>query len=96
MGMIIGSIFSIVLHILLFIAKTILKIIKKILIATRLIVPAVLGGGFYLLFFLNIIENNPVNVALAIGFSAFVTLYFYFRLIRKKIRKNRSENEKKN
>ncbi len=96
MGIIIGSIFSIILHIFLFIFKLILGIIKKILIVTRLIVPATLGGGFYILFYFGVIEKTPLYIGLAIAFGAFVTLYVYYRMIRKALIKNRGGQKKNN
>ena len=96
MGIIIGSILSMIFHLILAIVKFVLKIIKKILIATRLIVPAVLGGGFYLLFYFKIIENNPFNIALAVITSSVITIYFYYRLIRKAIKNKAPAEQKKN
>lgn len=95
MGFIIGSIFSIILHIFLAIFKFLLGIVKRILIVTRLIVPAVLGGGFFLLFYLGIIEKTPLNIALAWAVSGVITLYVYYRLIRKTINKNKKSDIQK-
>jgi hypothetical protein len=70
-----------------------LNIVKKILIVTRLIVPAVLGGGFFLLYNFRLIDQMSFYIALAA--SALITLYVYYRMIKKAFRKEKDDGGQK-
>lgn len=81
----ISAIVTLIFNIIVAIIKFIFRIIKKILFATRLIIPIGVGLVFVVLFALDVIEYTPINLALACILCGASFLYIIYRGIKKRI-----------
>lgn len=94
MGFIVSAVVTFIFNIILAFLKLIIRIIKKILIATRLIVPAGIALVFVILFALGIIEKTAFNMLIAAICCGASLLYIIYRSIKKRIDRI-SEGKKK-
>lgn len=95
MGFIFGVVLSFIFNIVLFVAKLILKIIKDLLVSTRLMLPVSYALVCYLLFTLGIIQKDGIYYALAVCGMIAVSLITIYGIIKKLFFNKKAEDKKK-
>jgi hypothetical protein len=87
MGVIIGAVLSAALKIIMALLKLIADAIKKILFATRLIIPFTYAVIMAILFLLGVIEYNGLNLFLAVAGGCALTVFAYYVMVKRRIKK---------
>jgi hypothetical protein len=95
MGVFIGALLTAALKIIMAALKFIADIIKRILFATRLIVPFTYAVVMFVLFILGTIEYNNFNLFLAVAGGCALTFFVYYVTIKRKFKKTAPAEKEK-